>query len=83
MTIILYRKYSLFICTLLFGLSEPSKITFLKRAKKGIFHDSGPNFLFELIIKKKITVDDSYRPNKIVQMNVLQAIYSVKVILNI
>ena len=75
-----------FICTILFGLSELSKITLFKDlvgkiieakvAENGYFFALFPDsIIFWIKHLNKINLDDSYGPNKIVQINYFYVLY--------
>ena len=82
-----------FICTILFNLSELSKITLFKDlvekiieakvAENGFFLHffvTLTSIMSRIKSLNKVILDDFNRPNRIVQMNVLHVIYSVIII---
>ena len=86
MAITLYVECNLFICTILFGLSESSKITLFKDFILEIieFKVTGKckrstlaSIIFPTRPLNKVILDDSNIPNRIVQMNVLHVKYCV------
>ena len=90
MTFTLYMTCSTFNCTILFGILESSKITLFngivgkiiedKVAENGYFLHF-PVTLNSIISRikylNKVILDDSHILNRIVQINMLHAIYSV------
>ena len=82
MIITLYIACNTFICAILFGLLESQKIALFKYltrkiieakiAKIALFR----NFELDYLQDKTVKKGDSDRPNRIVQMNALNAIYS-------
>ena len=93
MTLTLYMSCNTFICTILFGLLESSKITVFKGLVKKIIEaivaENSFFLLFFVIfvsiisrIKSliKVILDDFDRPNRIAKMNGLYAYFSVIVI---
>ena len=71
-----------FICTIIFGLLDSSKITLFKdfileiieaksrkKAKKKPFSATLASFIFPSRYLNKVNLKDSNRPNRIVQMN--------------
>ena len=79
-----------FICAILFGILESPKITLFKDLVKKIIKAKVAEIAFFLLFSvtlnsiisrinslNKVILDDSGRPNMIVQMNRLHAIYSI------
>ena len=82
-----------FICTIVFGISESSNITIFKdfileiiefkiteKSKKKPFFATLASTIFSIRSLNKVILDNSDRPNRIVQMNILCVLYSVIVI---
>ena len=89
----LYMAYNTIICTISFGLLESFKITLLEdiilkiikfkvteKSKKKPFSATLVSYIFPSGSLNKLILEDFNKPNRIVQINALHAIYSVKVI---
>ena len=88
------KTHKLFICTILFGLSESSRITRFKDfileifefkvtekcKKKKAFSVTLASIIFPTRSLNKVFLDDSNKPNRIVQINNLCVLYRVLVI---
>ena len=87
MTITLYMACNPFICTIVFGLLESSKIILeiiefkvTEKSKKKSFSAPSSSVIFSIRSLNKVILDDSDRLNTSVQMNGLHVKYSVIVI---